>query len=106
MVLCWKKFQTIEILLGEILLFFFNSWLCCRPYIIVENGIPKVSQQHIRDLDAGFLCFEDFLHKGLVEFLDVNEENDSYVAVREENITKTTTHLEVEPFTLLGNHSS
>ena len=46
--------------------------------------------------------FDDFLRKGLVEYLDVNEENDTYIALYESDITPTTTHLEIEPFTLLG----
>ena len=48
------------------------------------------------------LEFDDFLRKGLVEYLDVNEENDSYIALYEPDIVPTTTHLEIEPFTLLG----
>ncbi|KAG6334311.1 hypothetical protein ID866_4776 [Astraeus odoratus] len=74
----------------------------CRPLIIVENGYPKVTSEHTRQLKAGTLTFDDFLHKGLVEYLDVNEENDSHVALYESNIVPTTTHLEIEPFTILG----
>ena len=32
--------------------------------------------------------FPDFLHQGLVEFLDVNEENDADIALYEDYITK------------------
>ena len=39
---------------------------------------------------------------GLVEYLDVNEENDTYIALYESDIVPATTHLEIEPFTLLG----
>ena len=46
--------------------------------------------------------FDDFLRKGLVEYLDVNEENDSYIALYEPDVVSTTTHLEIEPFTVLG----
>ncbi|XP_028403072.1 DNA-directed RNA polymerase III subunit RPC2-like isoform X2 [Dendronephthya gigantea] len=74
----------------------------CRPYIIVENGRPKVNQRHMQQLDRGLRCFQDFLHDGLIEYLDVNEENDSLIAVYEKHITKDTTHLEIEPFTILG----
>jgi DNA-directed RNA polymerase III subunit RPC2 len=48
------------------------------------------------------VTFDDFLRKGLVEYLDVNEENDTLIALYESDITPTTTHLEIEPFTLLG----
>lgn len=37
-----------------------------------------------------------------MEYLDVNEENDTYIALYESDIVPTTTHLEIEPFTLLG----
>ena len=53
-------------------------------------------------LKEGQLTFDDFLKRGLVEYLDVNEENDSYIALYENDIVPTTTHLEIEPFTILG----
>ncbi|XP_049793782.1 DNA-directed RNA polymerase III subunit RPC2 [Schistocerca nitens] len=75
----------------------------CRPYIIVHKGKPLVKQQHIQELIQGLRIFEDFLNDGLVEFLDVNEENDSHIALSEATIDpRLTTHLEIEPFTLLG----
>lgn len=36
----------------------------CRPYIIVEKGIPLVTSQHIEELEKGIRSFEDFLHEG------------------------------------------
>ncbi|KAI0944521.1 DNA-directed RNA polymerase III subunit [Taiwanofungus camphoratus] len=74
----------------------------CRPMIIVENGKSRVTSDHILQLKKGLLTFDDFLRKGLVEYLDVNEENDSYIALYESDIVPATTHLEIEPFTLLG----
>ena len=73
----------------------------CRPYIIVENRRPKVTEEHIKLLSGG-LEFEDFLQQGLVEYLDVNEENDCNIALYESDIDDSTTHLEIEPFTILG----
>ncbi|EPQ30816.1 uncharacterized protein PFL1_01715 [Pseudozyma flocculosa PF-1] len=74
----------------------------CRPMIIVENNRPRVTDHHIRELKAGARCFDDFLTAGLIEYLDVNEENDSYIALYENEIIPQTTHLEIEPFTILG----
>lgn len=48
------------------------------------------------------MTFDDFLANGLVEYLDVNEENDCMIAMYESEITQMTTHLEIEPFTILG----
>ncbi|KAK8389706.1 hypothetical protein O3P69_009002 [Scylla paramamosain] len=74
----------------------------CRPYIIVENGRPAVTEGHIKRLTRGLMTFDNFLHEGLVEYLDVNEENDSSIAMYEHEITLKTTHMEIEPFTILG----
>jgi len=74
----------------------------CRPYIIVRRGRPLVAQHHIQDLIEGKLVFNDFIKKGLIEYLDVNEENDSSIALYDADINSGTTHMEIEPFTLLG----
>lgn len=74
----------------------------CRPYIIVSKGKPLVTTKHIQELSQGFRCFEDFLKEGLVEYLDVNEENDCMISLYEKEINQNTTHLEIEPFTILG----
>nr|XP_009861326.2 DNA-directed RNA polymerase III subunit RPC2 [Ciona intestinalis] len=74
----------------------------CRPYIIVSKGKPLVTSHHIEELKRGLRSFEDFLRSGLVEYLDVSEENDCFVALDESYITHKSTHLEIEPFTLLG----
>ncbi|XP_052088054.1 DNA-directed RNA polymerase III subunit RPC2-like isoform X2 [Mytilus californianus] len=74
----------------------------CRPYIIVKNKRPLVQDKHIQELSQGFRSFDDFLKEGLVEYLDVNEENDCMIALYESQINSDTTHLEIEPFTILG----
>eukprot|EP00123_Amoebidium_parasiticum_P016330 comp23392_c4_seq1/m.38764 comp23392_c4_seq1/g.38764 ORF comp23392_c4_seq1/g.38764 comp23392_c4_seq1/m.38764 type:complete len:1167 (-) comp23392_c4_seq1:231-3731(-) len=74
----------------------------CRPYVIVENRRPRITSQHIKELNEGLRTFDDFLKEGLVEYLDVNEENDSLIAMYEHEITADSTHLEIEPFTILG----
>ncbi|KAL6944997.1 DNA-directed RNA polymerase III core subunit ret1 [Hanseniaspora vineae] len=74
----------------------------CRPLIIVTNGESKVKAEHLLQLKNGQLQFDDFLKLGLVEYLDVNEENDSFIALYEKDISNEITHLEIEPFTVLG----
>jgi DNA-directed RNA polymerase III subunit RPC2 len=74
----------------------------CRPLIIVENSQPKVTARHLQLLRGQKMAFDDFLAKGLVEYVDVNEENDSDIAMYEKDMSGSTTHLEIEPFTLLG----
>lgn len=74
----------------------------CRPYIVVTNGASRVTQKHIEDLKRGHRIFEDFVDEGLIEYLDVNEMNNASIAVYESQIREDTTHLEIEPFTILG----
>ncbi|KAF1961503.1 DNA-directed rna polymeras-like protein III subunit [Byssothecium circinans] len=74
----------------------------CRPMIVVENGRSKITARYLKALRKGTMEFEDFLTRGLVEYLDVNEENDSNIAINETDIGPFTTHLEIEPFTILG----
>lgn len=74
----------------------------CRPCIIVENKRSKLQPSHLRLLQRGKIGFDDFLRQGVVEYLDVNEENDTYIALYEDEITEGHTHVEIEPFTILG----
>lgn len=74
----------------------------CRPLIIVENGQSLVRPHHLQALLEDRMSFDDFLRQGLVEYLDCNEENDSYIAFFEHEMTHEHTHLEIEPFTILG----
>ncbi|GAA6054796.1 hypothetical protein JCM3770_007439 [Rhodotorula araucariae] len=74
----------------------------CRPLIIVEDARSKVKEMHMKMLRDKVMTFDDFLRKGLIEYLDVNEENDAYIALYENELKPDTTHLEIEPFTLLG----
>lgn len=74
----------------------------CRPYIIVKNGKQKLKPEHLRLLQMGKATFDDFLNRGIVEYLDVNEENDALISIYEHQVTQSTTHLEIEPFTVLG----
>lgn len=57
-----------------------------RPYIIVEKGVPLVRPAHMQELLQGVRTFDDFVHDGLIEYLDVNEENDANIAVYESDI--------------------
>jgi DNA-directed RNA polymerase III subunit RPC2 len=73
-----------------------------RPLIIVENGKSKIKQVDISDLSLGLKDFNDFIREGLIEYLDVNEQINALIALNEECIEPQTTHMEIEPFTILG----
>ena len=74
----------------------------CRPLIICDRGVPRVQQAHLDALKAKRLAFRDFLAQGLIEYVDVNEENNALIALYESQCSRDVTHLEIEPFTVLG----
>lgn len=74
----------------------------CRPLVIADKGVSRIKEHHMKELLDGVRCFDDFLREGLIEYLDVNEENNALIALYEGVATFETTHIEIEPFTILG----
>ncbi|CAE6219232.1 unnamed protein product [Arabidopsis arenosa] len=87
----------------------------CRPLVIADKGISRVKQHHMKELQDGVRTFDDFIRDGLIEYLDVNEENNALIALYESEATTELdegaeaakiradiTHIEIEPFTILG----
>ena len=48
----------------------------------------------MQKLADSFINFNDFVHDGIVEYLDTKEHNDCYIAVYECDIKEETTHLD------------
>ncbi|CRG95941.1 DNA-directed RNA polymerase III subunit, putative [Plasmodium gallinaceum] len=74
----------------------------CRPLIIVENGKSKLLPEHIKSLENGKINFFDLLKSSVIEWIDVNEQNNLLIALNESDISSSTTHLEIDPLTILG----
>lgn len=56
----------------------------------------------VQSLKANELQFMDLVRQGIIEFLDVNEENNTLIAMYEHECHADTTHCEIEPFTIMG----
>jgi DNA-directed RNA polymerase III subunit RPC2 len=77
----------------------------CRPLVIVDpvTGISKLTSDHIARVASESMTFRDLLDEGVIEFVDVNEQNNCLIATWEPEIDAgMTTHLEISPLTLLG----
>nr|WCZ58372.1 RNA polymerase III subunit RPC2 [Paratrimastix eleionoma] len=74
----------------------------CRPLLIVHKEKTRLQPHHITEILEGVRTFEDFLREGLIEYVDVNEENNCEIALKEDEITPRTTHVEVDPLSILG----
>ncbi|KAK1372478.1 hypothetical protein POM88_028671 [Heracleum sosnowskyi] len=74
----------------------------CRPLVIADRGVSRIKERHMKELKYGIRNFQSFIQEGLIEYLDVNEENNTLIALYEGEATTDTTHIEIEPLTILG----
>jgi DNA-directed RNA polymerase III subunit RPC2 len=57
-----------------------------RPYIRIENQEVLVTKNDLKLLEEGKITFNSLVKEGKIEYLDVNEENDVLIALKEEEI--------------------
>jgi len=77
-----------------------------RPLLVVENGKLKISREDIEKLKRGEIKFEDLVKKGVIEYLDAEEEENALIALNPSEITPSTTHVEIWPHAILGAAAS
>ena len=73
-----------------------------RPLIIVENGKHKFSEEVVKKLRDAEIDLSYLARHGVIEYLDAEEEENSYIALHAGNLTSAHTHLEVTPLSMLG----
>ncbi len=52
-----------------------------RPLLVVKDGHLALTRKHIEDLRLGRLRFSDLVRNGVVEWIDAEEEEDTFIAV-------------------------
>ena len=57
-------------------------------------------------LKEGKMNWSDLIKEGIIEYLDAEEEENAYIALRPEDLTKEHTHLELDPVTIFGLSTS
>ncbi len=77
-----------------------------RGLIIVEDGVPKLQQEHVDKTRSNEWSWEDLIKQGMIEYLDAEEEENALVALSTEEITLEHTHLEITPYSILGTCAS
>jgi DNA-directed RNA polymerase subunit B' len=73
-----------------------------RPLIVLEKGKPLISGEDIGQLKSEEIDFDNLVERGLVEFIDAEEEEDLLIAMTPEDLTPEHTHLEIDPSLVLG----
>jgi len=77
-----------------------------RPLIVVENGKPKLTKEHIFKLKDGKITWDYLTKHGIIEYIDTEEEENTLIAIESENVTKNHTHMELNPILILGISAS
>ncbi|MDD4877589.1 MAG: DNA-directed RNA polymerase subunit B [Candidatus Nanoarchaeia archaeon] len=73
-----------------------------RPLIVVENGEPRLKEEHLKKLRANELTWDGLVKEGVIEYLDAGEEEEAFIALNDKYLTKEHTHLEISPIAILG----
>ena len=73
-----------------------------RPLIVVDNGTPRLKNEHLIQLEQGEIKWKDLVQKGIVEYIDASEEEEALIAITEEGLTPDHTHLEIDTVGLMG----
>ena len=81
-----------------------------RPLFIVKQNKLVINKSHIKKIETGEFQFSNLLKEGLIEYLDVEEEETSMVAMYINNLSEkycqTYTHCEIHPAMILGVSAS
>src|SRR3989338_5987859 len=77
-----------------------------RPLIIVKDGVPLLTEKHMKQLEKNEISWSDLIKQGIIEYLDSAEEENALVAFFENELTSDHTHLEITPLAMLGHCSS
>jgi len=73
-----------------------------RPLIIVKNGKSKMTDEILLSLEQDIISWKDLVSKGIIEYIDAAEEEESLIAVYKEETTDEHTHVEINPIASLG----
>ena len=61
-----------------------------------------MKDEHLVLLEEGKIGWNDLIREGIIEYLDAAEEENAFVAMKQEEIEETNTHLEIHPVDLFG----
>ncbi len=73
-----------------------------RALIIVENGKPRLKPEDIEKIRNKEWTWEDLIKRGIIEYLDAEEEENALIALDVRDLTPRHTHLEITPYSILG----
>jgi len=93
-IVCHQEFNEIRI--------YTDNGRVRRPLVVVENGKDKLTDELMEKVRKGEIMLSHLVRHGVIEYLDAEEEENSYIALKRENLTPEHTHMEVTPLSMLG----
>ena len=104
--------RRVQLIPGEIsiryndelkqIVIFSDTGRVLRPLVIVDNGILRLSEEHIERLKNGEMRWDDLIKHGIIEYIDASEEENAFIALNKNEISKENTHVEVDSIAFLG----
>ncbi|HID60726.1 MAG TPA: DNA-directed RNA polymerase subunit B [Hadesarchaea archaeon] len=73
-----------------------------RPVIVVEGGKSTLTPEILEKVESGEVGWPELIRKGVVEYLDAEEEENTFISVSEDELIPEHTHLEINPLVILG----
>ncbi|MBT3866101.1 DNA-directed RNA polymerase subunit B [Candidatus Woesearchaeota archaeon] len=73
-----------------------------RPLIVIEKEKAKLTEDHVKKLLNNETKWKELVTEGIIEYIDAAEEENSLVALSEDEITPEHTHLEISPIVIMG----
>ena len=73
-----------------------------RPLIVVKDGRPLLTENHIKQLEKDEISWNDLIQQGVIEYIDAAEEENCYTSFFDSELTQENTHLEITPLAMLG----
>ncbi len=73
-----------------------------RPLAVVEKGKLLLTKTYWKKIESGSKKWIDLIGEGLIEYIDAEEEENTYISLNEDDISKDHTHMELDPMCILG----
>src|SRR3989344_3776284 len=86
----------------DIIVIYGDTGRVLRPLIVVDNGIARLTDEHIEKNKKDEMKWGDLIKQGIVEYLDASEEENAFIALNNSELIAEHTHMEIDRVAFLG----